>query len=282
MDQKEETFAINRNTFLKFAQIVVVTCNEKREQIIRKQLEDINTSIDYYIYKGFTPAQSKEYMDYRTHLSGTCDEFDETLCCMRSHAGAIDHAVKTFPDKIFYIMMEDDVALINEFDDKVNDVIELSAKHMNEIDSVYLSYLSSPESNNEKSFESKFNNIEKNLFWNKKDTVNIWGTQMYMLKRSVALEMAEVLHKNSASELNIACRKKYDQVIEKNKVPYSHKEIRIQSDVLLSLLWRQAVVFPVLGIEFDTLPSIITKKQNTHWDHCNKDHYYKNTQRTDE
>lgn len=228
-------------------QIVVVTCNEQRKQLLTEQLKTLMISISFTFFEGYTPQTSTSYMVDRDTI---CAESDGTLCCMRSHAGAIDFFVREFTDKEYLLILEDDAALIKTFESELVHIIDRLEKHGHEIDFVNLSY-----SNNIQPHTAEKRN--KMLFWNLSQ--NFWGTTAYLVKRDVAVKMASVLHQPTSKDLRLS----FDKYIqnELRGKSYADKHPRLQSDALLSIGWRQAVVFPVMVVEIST-NSLITPKYN--------------------
>ena len=124
--------------------LVVITVDEKRRKYIEKQLEDLgivkNFDIDYF--EGFTPSNSKEYINYKDKNK---PESDETLCCFRSYFAIFNfnkYSKSDSEDNYDYIItIEDDISIIlSDFKDKIDNVINLWKNHP-EIEYISLGYL---------------------------------------------------------------------------------------------------------------------------------------------
>jgi GR25 family glycosyltransferase involved in LPS biosynthesis len=223
------------NNHLARVQIIVITCSETRKHIIKQQLDNLRISIPYVFFQGYTPATSESYI---VDKDPKYPEKDTMICCMRSHAAAIQQFVVEFPEKDYLLVLEDDAALLKGFEKELEQIMDIWSKHDDEIDHISLGYF--PKSSVHLS-EKKF----KNLYWNLQH--NVWGTQAYIVKRSVAKQMAEVLHRLTTKDV----RKAFDDHILTNLKGKScaNKIALVQPDVLLSVGWRQAIVFPLMVIE---------------------------------
>jgi len=257
-------------TTLSNIHIIVVTCNEQRKQIIARELNDLRISIPYTFFQGYTPETSQSYMIDRDTRSA---EEDTTLCCMRSHAAAIDYYVKHCPDTKYLLILEDDVALVRTFESELIRVLNRWSLHDDEIDYVSLGYFpKKPE-------PLSASRANSPLRWNLTETA--WGAHAYIVKRSTAEKMANVLHHPTSKEVRNAVQT-YIQDELKGRT-YSNKHPCVQSDALLSIGWRQGIVFPMMVIELPII-SMITPGYNSIstgvWEHVftagyrTKDEFY--------
>jgi len=222
-------------------QIIVIWCNEDRRKEMVRQFNYLNLPYPVHYYKGFTPDTSKEYIvDRHPELP----EDNGTLCCMRSHAGALHEFVTAFPEKLRCLVVEDDVAFLLDFTTELRKVLQVWQKHSDDIDVLNVGYL--PPRENSKSLKA-----DKMLRWGL-DCENgiIWGTQAYLVKRSVALEMAHILHQPTSKALRESFQHHFVNTLHSKR--YSNKITRLQSDVLLSVGWKQGYVTPMLAIERNT------------------------------
>jgi GR25 family glycosyltransferase involved in LPS biosynthesis len=238
-------------------QIIVVSCNEERKRLVANQFKELGITIPYTFFEGYTPATSKEYL---VDKHSTAPEFDTTQCCMRSHAGALHHYVTHYPDSQFVLILEDDVCLLRSFEAELHQVMNRWLRHISELDFVSIGYqLAKTDSGKHTSLCS-----DSNLYWNLSGTDgtgNVWGAIGYLVKRSAALSMASVLHKPTSKEL----RESIDKFIREDRkgMQFANKIQRNQSDVLMSVGWRQAVVFPLLAIEMPIESTISPGVNNT-------------------
>jgi len=224
--------------------IIIITCNETRKQIMTQQLKDLRISISYTFFQGFTPATSESYIVDR---DTKYPEKDTMMCCMGSHAAAIQQFVVEFPKKDYLVVLEDDAALLREFEKELEQVIDIWSHHDDEIEHISLGYF--PRKNGDVHLSK---NQNKNLYWNLQH--NVWGTQAYIVKRSVALQMAEILHRLTTKDVRNAFNNHL--ICNLKGKSYADKIPLIQPDVLLSVGWRQAIVFPMMVIELPVKSTI--------------------------
>jgi GR25 family glycosyltransferase involved in LPS biosynthesis len=231
--------------------IYIITTNKEREKIMTQMMTDLKLPYEYVIFQGHTPADSKDYLDYRHEKY---NEPDTLICCSRSHISAIKSFADNHKNKEYLLVIEDDVRLLKEnFVKELEQAIDLWEKH-GEIDYLNIGYLPGKRSPSAHS--------DKNLFWGlSAPRTGIWGTQAYLIKRSVAKQMAEVLFQPSAKKL-------YDAVLNYlytvNKgVANSNKVILLSPDHFIPICWRQGYIEPMLANEDALLVSSINDKSNS-------------------
>lgn len=224
-----------------------------------QQFIDLGITIPYTFFEGYTPSISKDYMNYRHPVH---PETDTMLCCMRSHAGALHQYITHFPDKEFVLILEDDVSLLRKFEADLTVVIELFKKNITEIDFISLGYSPNSKGNHESTAS------ENILYWGRNNRHEpIWGAMAYIVKRSAAIDMARVLHRPTSKELSDSMERFIKE--ERKGVYNSAKLLRNQSDVVMTIGWKHAFVFPMMAIEFP-IESIISPGRihaaNGYWD----------------
>lgn len=224
-------------------QIISICCDPVRKEFQQTMIRDLNLPYPILFFQGFTPKTSEDYI---TDRDKTYPESDTTICCMRSHAAAINMYVNDCTHSDIVLIIEDDVTFVTDFENKLNHVLELWDKHSNEIDFISIGYLlGSPKSLH----------TDDVLHWGQYvKGGSVWGTQGYLIKRPVAIEMAEILHQATTSQLRKSAYSKLTSV--NNGWGYTTKHLLLQSDVMPSLLWRQAYVTPLLIIEYPTISLI--------------------------
>jgi len=234
-------------------QIVVIGCNKERKRVLGQQFTELGITTPYTFFDGYTPATSKDYIVDR---HPTLPEYDTTLCCMRSHAGALHHFLTHFPHKQYVLILEDDVSLLRTFETELSNVMELWGKHSADIDYVSLGYF--PHA------KGKHGSLSSDsvLNWGV-DCANgvLWGTQAYLVKRSAAVSMVNVLHKPTSKALRESMAAFVRE--ERHGAYYSRKDLRNQSDVMLSVGWRQGFVYPIMVIELPCESIIAPGTNNT-------------------
>jgi len=229
-------------------QIVVVTCSESRKTAMKTQLDNLALPYPYAFFDGYTPATSKDYIvDYFKCPPNTLrpikPEKDTTLCCFRSHVGALDFFLRTFPDKEYVLILEDDVSLLRTFSKELETVMNLWASHKDTIDYVSLGY-------NPGRHEGPHGSLFSDgvLRWGL-DCPNgdVWGCMAYLMNRGVAADMVSVLHQPTTRDVRESVAKRLATIREGRGYTYRH--IRVQSDNLRGMLWRQAFVYPMMTVE---------------------------------
>jgi hypothetical protein len=210
---------------------VVIYINEERKLHMENQLKQFPFSPLFF--KGYNPENSASYINYKDEKH---PEKDTTLCCTRSHIGALKYFLE-HSDKQIALVLEDDVLFSKKFMFKLKYVLDRWQKHESEIDFINIGYLPGD-------YKSKKN--DNFLYWDLYlEGGSLWGTQGYLMKRSVAEEIVAKFDQPNTQQLKIALEAK----IKENGKIYCPKYKRLQSDTILSLCWRQAFIKPMLVIE---------------------------------
>lgn len=222
-------------------QPVIIYIND-RQFHMREQIDPLPFVPLYF--KGYTP---KDCTSYINHKHSEYPEQDTTLCCTRSHIGAIKYFLE-HSTKSMVLILEDDLLFTKNFVIKLQNILKLWDKYDSEIDFINLGYM--PNTN------IKYKKSDSELYWDLycKDG-SVWGAQGYLIKRSVAEDMVRWFDQPTTFDLYQAIQNK----IKYNKnIIYSPKVTRAQIDVILSICWRQAFVRPMLVIECPLFNSTIT------------------------
>lgn len=210
---------------------VVIYINEERKLHMENQLKPLPFSPLFF--KGYTPENSASYINYKDKEH---PEKDTTLCCTRSHIGALKYFLE-HTDKQIALVLEDDVLFSKEFMSKLQHILDLWHKHESEIDFINIGYLPG---------ECKSKRNDDCLYWDLyvKDG-SLWGAQGYLMKRSVAEDIVRRFDQPNTQQLRIAVEAK----IKENGRIYCPKYTRLQSDAIFGICWRQAFVKPIIIIE---------------------------------
>jgi GR25 family glycosyltransferase involved in LPS biosynthesis len=234
-------------------QTIIINGNPMRKQFLEKMFSELKIKLDFDFFEAFIPENSKEYTNFKTER---LPELDTLLCCSRSHGAAIHSFVNNpkYKDKEIVLVLEDDVTFIKEgFEEELTKIIELWEKHEDEVDYVNIGYLT---------MNSVALKSDKNLHWDTTASGGaLWGAQAYLIKRSKAIEMASVIHKETSKDL-------YESILEmiltkNNGFKHCNKQIQLTPDSYLSILWRQGFCRPPLAVEFQSLDSTITGITNS-------------------
>lgn len=227
-------------------QVVVLYCNEDRKAFQEKQFKDIPLPWPVTFFPAFTPENSKEYINEK---HPTMPEEDGLICCMRSHAAALNWYVKTQNTTKYLLILEDDVALIKDgFVEKVNQSIALWEKHKEEIDFLSLGYF--PKAN------FKGNKSDGILNWDIKQENYVWGTQAVLVNKTSAVNMAQLFHHHNTKSIYIRLE---------NSVKLQNRLTRLSPDVLYPTFFRQGVISPTLTMEADFNSYILKLPSQHRW-----------------
>lgn len=222
-------------------QPVVVYINDDRRHHMEKQLEKVGFTALWC--KGYTPDDCVSYIN---HKHPEYPEKDSVFCCMRSHIKALKYFLEN-SNKDYALIMEDDLLITKTFNERLNNVLEAWGKHHEEIDFVSIGYLPG-------NYQSKKSDGE--LYWDLYcKSGSVWGTQAYLVKRSIVEDMVRRLDQPNSYELYQAINAK---IKENGGKLYSPKLVRAQSDIVLSVCWRQAFIKPMLVIESPLFNSTIS------------------------
>lgn len=224
---------------------VVICSSEERRAHMEAQCAAFPWKTSFFT--AYTPATSVTYLNYKDN---TYPERSEVLCCTRSHFAALDHGLRVC-DKGLLLILEDDVSFLRHtFLEELQAVLDEWATKTSDIDYVSLGYIPSEE-------VRAIERSGRRLYNSPGLSSVIWGTQAYLVPRAVAEEMVAYMHQPTA-------RLTHDGFFERIRMrggsssgAYAHKYPRLQSDVALSVGWRQAVVHPMLVVEYP-FTSLIT------------------------
>lgn len=228
---------------------VVICITDERKRHMEKQTELFPFSTLFF--KGYTPSESVSYINCKHPVY---PEKDTTLCCTRSHI----HALKYFlehSDKQIALILEDDVLFSKQFISKLTNVLELWNMHKTDIDYVSIGYAPSG---------CKSIKCYNELYWDLNcEDGDVWGTLGYLVTRSVAEDIVHTLDQPNTSILVNAIINR----IKLNQTIFSPKNLRLQSDVIMSLCWKQAFIKPMLVIESPQFNSTIVPENKNSISH---------------
>lgn len=233
--------------------IVVLSVNEERRKYMEKQLQDLKVLDDVDYFKGFTPSESTEYMDYRDEK---VPEYDTTLCCFRSYTAVFDKYKNLNYEYI--IILEDDIVIHKDFKNKIENIIKTWEKYP-QTEYISLGYILSFCYDTIKFFKN-----DNDLYYDMSTFSEVWGAQMTMFNKKTINKLS-VLYKPSAKEV----RKFIDNISE----TYSNRYVRLQTDSILPYLCKQGMVYPPLAFENPNIVSTITNIANSHNNSYFKKHY---------
>jgi hypothetical protein len=182
-------------------------------------------------FPAFTPRESSDWIREK---DPKFPEYDSMMCAVRSQAAAIDWYVREAPEP-YALIVEDDVTFRTDgLHDAIQTVIEYWEKYRDEIDYVSVGYLLG-----DKQPRAQFQHGP--LYWGPQYPL-VWGNQAYLIRKDVAREMAAVLHQPYTTAL----RARVEEIL---KTRGAMRETVIQPDALWPELFRQAFVWPILGVE---------------------------------
>ncbi len=195
-------------------------------------------------FPGFTPSTSKAYIaDY----DDPHPEFDTTMCCFRSHIGALRHFINN-SHADYCIVMEDDVALLQSGFQTYVDNILCGWKDHPDIDYIVIGHLVGDKSHD---FAQSCESFE----WDPRGAV-VWGFQAYIVRRESAARILSRFDKPNTAVIRKAA---WEEIESRNgKVPYENRYPRIQCDSIIPAFFKAAYSKQLLGIEAP-FTSIITE-----------------------
>ena len=227
-------------------QVVVLYCKEDRKRFQEQQFKDIHLPWPITFFPAFTPENSKEYINEK---HPTLPEEDGLICCMRSHAAALNWYVKTQKTTEYLLILEDDVALLKDgFVEKVNTSIALWEKHKEDIEFLSLGYFPKVNFKGEKS--------DGMLHWNINQGNYTWGTQVVLVNKSSAMKMVQLFHHQTTKSL---------YTVLENREKYQNRVTRLSPDVLYPIFFRQGVILPTLAMEADFNSNILKNASQHRW-----------------
>lgn len=214
--------------------IIVVCCNADRMAFQRRQYAALGLPYKIVYFPAFTPRESGDWLRDKDPVR---PEHDTMMCAVRSQAAAIDWYASDDSAPPYALIVEDDVTFRTDgLHDALQTVLEYWDKYRDEIDYVSVGYLlgSTPH-------RARFQHGP--LFWGPQAPL-VWGNQAYLIRKDVARDMAAVLHQPHTTAVRARVRE-----ILKTRGAYSTRAPFLQPDALWPDLFRQAFVWPVLGIE---------------------------------
>lgn len=215
--------------------VIIICANEERRAYQQRQFSDLQLPYKVMYFPGYTPNTSKSYIaDY----DDNCAENDETICCFRSHIGAIRQFInKSHAD--YCIILEDDVSLIKTgFQTQIDEILR-AWKDYPDIDYVVVGYLLSDYSHD---YAESCNAFE----WEPRGKVT-WGFQAYIVRRDSAARIVSMFDKPNTAIIRAAAWKEIKR--RNGKPPYERRYPRIQSDSLIPGFFKAAYSKQLLAIE---------------------------------
>jgi len=237
---------INRDIYYKFitnVQIAVISCNEKRKDYMLKQFDETgipSSQVDFF--SAYVPNNSINYIKER---HPTYPESDGRICCLRSKGALFEKYKEGEYD--YLIVMEDDIALHKDFLSEVDRLVKtMDTSNYNYIS---MGYLPSFRPNELNDLQCK-DNVYFDLY---KNNIKVWGNQMTLIPKHIVKRFADHLYAENSTEVRTKIN---------NSTRYANMVRVLQSDALMPLLARQAMVYPPLAIECPNFMSAINSANN--------------------
>lgn len=214
--------------------VIVVCCNKERMAFQQRQYAALKLPYRVVYFPAFTPSESSDWLRDRHPAH---PEYDTMMCAVRSQAAAIAWYVESAAPEPYALIVEDDVTFRTDgLHDAIQTVLEYWEKNSDEIDYVSIGYLLGKDKHIAKWLHGP-------LLWGPQQP-KVWGNQAYLIRKDVARTMADVLQQPHT----IALRARVREEMAAGR-DYSYREPLVQPDALWPILFRQAFVQPVLGIE---------------------------------
>jgi GR25 family glycosyltransferase involved in LPS biosynthesis len=242
----------------KISAYIVSTFNDKRIEYMKKQILNIKFPIPYTFFKSYVPETSVEFLDMKR------EEPNSLLCCMRSHIGALELALRDSKSD-YFLIMEDDVAFqVNvNIEEKLNKCISI-LETSPDVHYISVSYLPTYVDSNP--IVSKLHLLENKLDdiycgFDKVD-FTVWGSQAYVISREKAKLLVSIFCKDKLSQIDIT----YKTYLSSNKT-YANKNSHLIIDAIMPYILNQAILYPQLCIETYFKDSISTTDARvTQWE----------------
>jgi hypothetical protein len=215
--------------------VVVIYTNDERRAFQEQQFSDLNLPYNVMYFPGYTPATSKDYI---TDYDEQSKELDTTICCFRSHIGAMRHFIHN-SHADYCMIIEDDVALLRSgFQKSINHIL-YSWKPHSEIDYIVVGRILSDKPH-------KFACRSDVFEWQPQEQV-VWGLQAYIVRRDSAARIVSRFDKPNTSAIREDVWAEVKRI--GYKPPYDRKHPCIQSDALIPGFFIAAYSKELLGLE---------------------------------
>jgi GR25 family glycosyltransferase involved in LPS biosynthesis len=245
---------------------IVSTMNPQRIDFMKQQFTDIAFPFPYTFFKSFTPQTSVEFFD----MDMKRGEPASLLCCMRSHIGALEFALRSSESEYFMIL-EDDVEfqIDTNLNEKIQAIISKLESHP-DIHYISLSYL--PTYLDNTVIESKLHALEHksdDIYWgfdSMSVDFTVWGSQAYLISRKYAERLVNVFFHDKLSKIESS----YKSYLSTHK-KYANKTPHLTIDSIMPFILNQAILYPTLCIEKhfeDSISSTDVRAQQ--WDEYRK------------
>lgn len=226
--------------------IYIIYCNPERYTFMKTQMEALNIQSCTFV-QASTPESSREWLGTNPSVN------DKLKCCFKSHIDVMKMWLESSSRSDYLLILEDDVCLLkDDFVTKLRNIISIYSK-TSDIDYVSIGYL--PNTINKGLIHThlqKYTNNEENMYWGvHKLDFTVWGSQAQLFTRSTIRKIVDLLYVNNADEIYT----KISEYVKTNTV-YQNKVIHPMIDVLLPLLFSQAIVCPPLAIENEMASTI--------------------------
>lgn len=225
-------------------QIVVYYIDDERVAWIKNQFKELNISIDVKYTRGYTKDQLLEYMD-EMNTKYKHIETENQLSCFKSFTQVVSEFFKN-TNKNYLITLEDDSCLLlDDFEQKIIELIDLYNKNRTEFDYITAGYLPFDI----KRLMDRNISVDKNIHWGMwKNSINefddVWGGQMLILDRIICGEIVNLFDHDKISTI-----RKFVDMRLRLGVKYSSRANILLGDHILPILFRQSVCYPPLCIE---------------------------------
>lgn len=218
--------------------IYILCCNEERENFMRKQMEDLHITYPVKYFKAYTPENSQDWI-LKDYIN------PKLQCCCRSHIEALKDFKENSKEE-FVLILEDDVCLLKEnFQTKLEKVIEVYKNTHKIIDYVSIGYLPTDFSTNPINIYFSLCKKIENIVYQLKDIKNtVWGAQAQVFSRTKLDMILNVIYKENGEEI----LNSVNEYVLKNGM-YQTKGIFLSPDSIIPAIFSQGILESPFAIE---------------------------------
>lgn len=246
-------------------QFIIISATEERKQKMEEQFAalELKSKINKHYLEASMISNSTEYLKGYPH-----ETVFKYICCARSHFRAIEYAANSCDKFEFSIILEDDVAFSKEnFLEMIEELIQNWSKYENH-KMISIGWVPCDK------YAYFLNRTKMNLnFESKPETkliIDLYtpGLQGYIVKNNDMVPWVKVLiHPTFIDLYNKLKNIQYlTMMLNKLEVPRGRPDEFTSIDVFLNILFKQAIVFPPLLIEQNTLSLLGHKNKENYWD----------------
>jgi len=246
-------------------QLIFICIDETRKIKLIEQIKDLKIRSPIYFLEGSIPSNSQQFF---TGLVRTPTLFKKELCCLKSHAKALEFAhSENSPD--FSVILEDDVSLhLTDF----IDIIEHLANYWDDYvksDNGLISLGWLPSKKYEYFVNVKPCEVLKGRPYKLFNNHQLLGAQSYMVRKKDLDPLIYIFQQPTFRELKHCIIENYCHKLGYDKELKHYYHI----DLIFKILFTQFYLFPLIAIE-QPVPSLLNHNNDKcYWAVYFENHY---------